>query len=517
MSRLGKYYLTTAIAYPNAQPHLGHVLEIIGTDVQARFRRLIGHEVFFLTGTDEHGQKIPQTAAKQGIHPRELVERHAPQYQELYKKLLVSNDDFIRTTQDRHRLAVQKFWSAAAEGGYIYTGHYEGWYDMREENYITETDMKERGLTSDDPFIRWMKEEAFFFKLSAFQEKIEQLFADHPDFCLPEFRAREMLGSFIRPGLNDLCVSRSSIDWGIPVPGTPGHVVYVWFDALTNYLSGIGYGAENSDWQKWWPCDCHVIGKDILKFHTIIWPAMLMAAGVEPPKQVFGHGFILIDKEKMSKSKGNVIDPCDLIDSYGVETLRYYLMCESNFGSDSEFDTNNIVKRHNDHLANGIGNLLSRSLTLIEKNLAGEIRGASTNETESAEIRNLFESICNDYERAMPAFEYATALNRVFEGQSALDRYINDKKPWAIAKDPARKSELEAVLYTMAEGLRLIASLVYPFLPATAGEIWRRLGLTRAILDVEWPDHRRWGLLPDGARVTKGAPLFPKLEKPAEE
>ncbi|MEN6627659.1 MAG: methionine--tRNA ligase [Candidatus Sumerlaeia bacterium] len=516
MSRLGKYYLTTAISYPNDKPHLGHVLEVVGTDVQARFRRLIGHEVFFLTGTDEHGQKIPQTAAKQGIEPRELVNRHAPQFQELYKKLEISNDDFIRTTQERHHKAVQKFWQAAADNGYIYTGHYEGWYDTREENYITETELKARNQSTDDPFIRWMKEEAFFFKLSAFQDRIEQLFADNPEFCLPDFRAREMLGSFIRPGLNDLCISRSSIDWGIPVPGTPGHVVYVWFDALTNYLSGIGYGSDEG-WTKWWPCDCHVIGKDILKFHTIIWPAMLMAAGIEPPKRVFGHGFMLIDKEKMSKSKGNVVDPYDLIDAYGVETLRFYLMRESNFGNDGEFDVGNLIKRYNDDLANGVGNLLSRSLTLIEKNLGGTIAGASTSAAESAEIRNLFESIVDGYEKAMPAFEYATALAKVFEGQAALDRYINDKKPWAMAKDPAQKEALTGVLYTMAEGLRMIASLICPFLPLTAEEMWRRLGMGRAIMEVEWPDHRKWGLLADGARVTKGAPMFPKLEMPAEE
>lgn len=517
MSRLGKFYLTTAIAYPNGQPHLGHTQEIIGTDVQARFRRMLGHEVFFLTGTDEHGQKIPQTAAKEGIHPSELVGRHVPQFQELYKRLLISNDDFIRTSQERHRVAVQQFWSAASANQYIYMGQYEGWYDTREENYITEADMNARGLTKDDPYVRWMKEEAFFFKLSAFQEKIEKLFGENRAFCVPEFRAREMLGSFIRPGLQDLCISRSSIDWGIPVPGTPGHVVYVWFDALTNYLSGIGYGSDDG-WRKWWPCDCHVIGKDILKFHTIIWPAMLLSADIEPPRQVFGHGFVLdANGEKMSKSKGNVIDPYDLLDRFGVDTIRFYLMRESNFGNDCMCGIDNIVKRHNDELANGIGNLLSRSLTLIEKNLGGEVRGASASGGESAELRNLFESIANDYERTMPAFEYATALGRVFEGQAALDRFINDRKPWAIAKDPARKAELEAVLYTMAEGLRLIASLIYPFMPQTAEEIWRRLGLERAILDVAWPDHRRWGLLADGARVTKGAPLFPKLEKAAQE
>ena len=511
MSRLGKYFITTAISYPNGKPHLGHVLEVVGTDVQARFRRMIGHDVFFLRVTDVHGQKIPQTGEKEGIHPRELVERNAPLFKEIYARLLITNDDFIRTTEPRHHAGVRKIWSEVAARGHIRLGVYEGWYDTREENFITETEMSERGLTADDPFIRRMKEEAYFFKLSAFQGEIERLF--ETDFCQPAFRAREMLGSFVRPGLEDLCISRTSIDWGVPVPDAPGHVVYVWFDALSNYLTGIGYGTDER-WREWWPCDCHVIGKDILKFHTIIWPAMLIAAGIEPPRQVFGHGFILVNKEKMSKSVGNVIDPAELLDIYGAETLRYYLMRESNFGNDGEFTIDNLVQRTNDDLANGIGNLLSRSLTLIEKNLGGTIpegRGGA----ESENFRNLFGGIFDDYERLMGAFEYASALTRVFEGQSALDRYVNEKQPWAMAKDPARRGEMADVLYVLAEGVRCMATLLAPLVPEKSAEIWRRLGLERAIGEYAWADLKQWGLLAGGERVTKGAPLFPKLEKPA--
>ncbi len=516
MSRRGKFYLTTAIFYPNAEPHVGSALEIVGADVQARYRRLVGHDVFFLTGTDEHGQKIPQKAAKLGIHPRELVDRHVPQFQDLFSRLLVTNDDFIRTSQERHHQGVRKLWQDVAAAGHIYAGSYEGWYNTREEAYISETEMKERGFSTDDPLIRWMKEESYFFRLSSFQQQIERLFEERPEFCQPEFRAREMLGSFVRPGLEDLCISRSSIDWGIPVPDAPGHVVYVWFDALTNYLTGIGYG-EGEDWRRWWPADCHVIGKDILKFHTIIWPAMLMAGGVELPRQVFGHGFITVKKEKMSKSLGNIVDPLPWIDFCGPETLRYYLVRESNFANDGDFDPDNLVARHNDDLSNGIGNLLSRSLTLIEKNLGGRVPASPGDDHGAAEIRNLFAAIVEDYERMMPSFEFASALGRIWEGQTALDRYINDRKPWALAKDPARREELAAVLYVVAEGLRLLATLISPVLPLKAQEIWRRLGMERELLSVDWDDHRRWGLLPEGARVEKGEPLFPRLElKPAE-
>ncbi len=512
MGSQGKFFITTAISYPNARPHLGHVFEIVGTDVQARFRRLLGHDVFFLTGTDEHGQKIQNQAVERDVSPEALVDELSGVFRDLYQKLEISNNDFIRTTQARHKAAVHTLWRTVADAGYLYRGHYEGWYNTREESYITELEMKDRGITTDDPYIRRMKEEAYFFKLSEFQQQIERLFAEHPDFCAPNFRAREMMGSFIKPGLEDLCVSRSTIHWGIDVPGDHGNIIYVWFDALTNYLSGIGYGASE-DWKRWWPPDCHVVGKDILKFHTIIWPAMLIAAGLELPRQVFGHGFVLVNKEKMSKSRGNVIDPFDLINDYGAETLRYYLLREANYGGDGEFVEDNLRERYNADLANGIGNLLSRSLTMIEKNAGGTIKTAPCDEADELAIRRKFEEIFADYERAMPAFEFATALARVWEGQTALDRYINEKKPWALAKDPAARDQLDTVLYLLAEGLRMLATLIYPFMPLTAAEIWCRLGLERGHLDVDWPDHKRWGFLADGLRVTKGQPLFPRLDQ----
>lgn len=509
MKTLGKFYITTPIYYTNEKPHLGHVFEVVGIDVQARFRRLIGHDVYFLSGTDEHGQKIQNQAALRGISPQELVDHLAEQFQSLWSQLLISNNDFIRTTQKRHEAGVQKIWREVEKRGFIYQSHYEGWYNTREEAYITETEMKEQGLTSDDPLIKWMKEESYFFKLSAFQKEIEQLFEERPEFCQPDFRAKEMLGSFIKPGLTDLCISRSSISWGIDVPGVPGHVVYVWFDALTNYLSAIGYG-QDENWSQWWPADVHVVGKDILKFHTIIWPAMLMAAGIELPKQVFGHGFVTLGDEKMSKSRGNVIDPVDLIKDYGVEPLRYYLLREINYGGDGAFIEDNLRQRYNADLANGIGNLLARSLTMIEK-AGGTIKVMPCEGADEQAIKAKFAEVFADYERMMPAFDYAQTLAKIWEALTTLDRYINDRKPWALAKDPALRGELETVLYMLAEGLRMLATLIQPFMPQTAETIWQRLGLAGGILDVAWEEHKRWGLMTDGLQVSKGEPLFPRL------
>jgi methionyl-tRNA synthetase len=517
MTTLGKFYITTPIYYTNDKPHLGHVFEVVGIDVQARFRRLLGHSVYFLTGTDEHGQKIQNQAAARGIPPQEFVDRLAEQFQALWARLLVSNDDFIRTTQPRHHAACQELWRRVAARGHIYTGRYEGWYNTRDENYMSDEELKKEGLSKDDPHIKWMQEECFFFRLSSFQKEIEALFA-RPDYCLPEFRAKEMSGSFIRPGLKDVSISRSTIDWGIPVPDAPGHVMYVWFDALSNYISAIGYGRGDA-WREWWPADghvVHVVGKDILKFHTILWPAMLIAGGVPPPSQVFGHGFITLGDEKMSKSRGNVIDPVDLIDDYGVEPLRYYLLREVSYGGDGAFVEENLRARYTADLANGLGNLFSRSVAMIEKNSGGEVRIARSDGAEEGAIVARFAEIFDAYEKLMTSFDFAQALARVWEGVATLDRYINEKKPWTLAKDAGRRQELATVLYVLAEGLRMLGSLVQPFMPETAAEIWRRLGLTRTHLEIDWAAHRRWGLLTNGLRVTKGAPLFPRLEnKPA--
>ncbi len=516
MAKRGRFYITTPIYYTNDKAHLGHVFEVIGIDVQARFRRLIGHDVHLVSGTDEHGQKIQNQAAAKGISPRELVDGLAEQFITLWKKIEISNDDFIRTTEPRQHAGVEKFWRDVAAKGWIYRGKYEGWYNTRDEAYYTEKELAEAGLTKDDPYIKWTSEPVFYFKLSAFQKEIERLYAERPDFIQPSHHSAQMLNSFIKPGLSDLCISRSTISWGIPVPDAPGEVVYVWFDALVNYLSAIGFGRDEA-WRQWWPADVHVVGKDILKFHTIIWPAMLMAAGLELPKQVYGHGFITLrdagsqEEIKMSKSRGNIIDPNDLIADYGVSALRYHLLREFNYGGDGAFIEANMKTRYNADLANGLGNLVSRSLNMIEKSQDGKIVVAPTDGAEEqaviARIREAFDA----FEDLLPKFEYSRALTKIWEAATALDKYIDTQKPWALAKDPAQKERLASVLYTLAEGIRCLASLLYPFIPSTAEEIWRRLGMEQSLLQADWSDHRRWGLLPSGIRAQKGTSLFPRL------
>lgn len=531
MSRLGKFYITTPIYYTNDKAHLGHVFEVIGIDAQARFRRMLGHDVRFLSGTDEHGQKIQNQAASRGVSPQAFVDDLAERFKALWSRLGISNDDFIRTSEPRHHRGVHRMWREVASkaGDLIYRGAYEGWYDSRNEAFLGEKDKREnedrreqQGLPREDPYVKWTKEPCFFFRLSAYQKEIERLFEERPDFIAPDHHRAQMLNSFVKPGLADLCISRSTISWGIPVPdlpaGAPAEVVYVWFDALTNYLSAIGYGT-NDEWTEWWPADVHVVGKDILKFHTIIWPAMLMAAGIELPKQVYGHGFITLrdagsqQDKKMSKSEGNIVDPEDLVARYGVSAVRYHLMREFNYGGDGAFIEENLRARFNADLANGLGNLVSRTLTLVEKSLGGELpRDVSLEGAGERAVVETVDAAFRDYVELMPRFDYARALTRAWEAQAALDRYINDEKPWALAKDPSQADRLARVLGVAADGIRALSVMAWPFMPETCEEIRRRIGLEPSPLATPWEDHLLWGTL-GGRRASKGESLFPRLEK----
>ncbi|MBN1478506.1 methionine--tRNA ligase, partial [Candidatus Sumerlaeota bacterium] len=356
---MAKFFITTAIHYVNGPPHIGHVYETVGADVLARYRRLRGDDVFFLTGTDEHGMKIARTAEREGVTAKALADRNSLAFQRAFGRLLISNDDFIRTTDRRHQRAVQTFWEKVHAHGDIQMGKYEGWYCIQDENFVTEKEAREiQADPESGKTVEWQSEDAMFFSLSSYQHWAEQLFADRPDFLAPEVRRNEMLNSYLRPGLRDICVSRTSLDWGIPVPDVEGHVIYVWFDALLNYISAIGYGADEEKFAKWWPADVHVIGKDITKFHTVLWPAMLHAAGIAPPRHVFAHGFLQMGGRKMGKSTGNVVDPMEIVEHYGPEALRYGLLRENDFGGDGNYDPEGIHTRYHSDLANGLGNLV---------------------------------------------------------------------------------------------------------------------------------------------------------------
>ncbi|MGB3810995.1 MAG: methionine--tRNA ligase [Parvibaculum sp.] len=511
------FYITTAISYPNGAPHIGHAYELISTDVIARFKRLDGYDVHFLTGVDDHGQKMVQTAKARGITAQELADEMAPKFHAMAERLNASNDDFIRTIEPRHERACQHLWESIAKnegekGPDIYLGAYSGWYSVRDEAFYGEDELtvSENGekLAPTGTPVEWMEDETYFFRLSAYQDKILKLYEDHPDFIQPASRRNEVM-AFVKRGLTDLSISRSrtKLDWGVGVPGDPRHVMYVWFDALTNYLTAVGYPDTDSEmFKRYWPADAHIIGKDIVRFHAIIWPAMLMAANIPLPKRVFGHGFLYNRGEKMSKSVGNVIDPFTITDTYGVDPIRYFFCREVPYGADGTYSHETVVNRVNADLANDLGNLAQRSLSMIAKNCDAQVplHGALTKEDEA--LLHSASSLLSTVREQMTRFEIHNYLASVFEVVSDANRYFASQEPWALKKtDPAR---MATVLYVTIEVVRYAAILLQPVVPTSAAKLLDMLSVPA--------DERRFEHL-DGTPLKPGTPLpapqgvFPRL------
>lgn len=495
-----KFYITTAISYPNGKPHIGHAYEMIATDAIARFQRLDGRDVFFLTGTDEHGIKMVQTARKEGLTSRELADRNSAEFKRMAAALDISNDNFIRTTEERHYAASQALWKAMAANGDIYKGGYAGWYSVRDEAYYDEdeTEVRDDGIRygAQGTPVEWVEEESYFFRLSAYGEKLLELYEKQPGFIAPPERRNEVM-AFVKSGLKDLSISRSTFDWGVPVPGDPKHVMYVWVDALTNYITGVGYPDPAAALWHNWPADVHVIGKDIVRFHAIYWPAFLMSAGIELPRRVFGHGFVFNRGEKMSKSVGNVIDPFALAEHYGLDQMRYFLLREIPFGQDGNYSHEAIVNRTNADLANGIGNLAQRSLSMIAKNCGGQVPSNAALADEDRELLAQATAALGQGRSAMSEQAIHHALSAVIAVVGEADRYFDRQAPWALRKtDPAR---MEAVLWTTAELVRRVAILLQPYVPGSADKLLDLLASPQ--------DRRQFAHISDDHALAPGTPL----------
>ncbi|MFL5826076.1 MAG: methionine--tRNA ligase [Thermoleophilaceae bacterium] len=501
------FYVTTPIYYVNAQPHLGHAYSTIAADVLARHMRQRGEDVFFLTGTDEHGEPVALAAEKLGVSPRDLADQNSVRFRDLVAAVNATNDFFIRTSDPQHEAKVQEVVQQIHDNGYVYAGHYEGWYCPRCADFKTDAELID-GNKCPIHLIELEREveDNWFFKLSAFQEPLERLYAEHPDFVLPDVRFNEAL-SFIKMGLNDISLSRARISWGVPVPWDASQVIYVWIDALLNYYTALSYAREGEDLtERFWPATVHVIGKDILKFHAVIWPAMLMAAGLEVPERVFIHGYLLMDEHKMSKSLGNVIDPFGVIDMYGVDALRFYVLREVAFGQDGNVSTAGFESRYTSELANEYGNLASRILAMIGRYRDGVVPEAETDPALAPDLAGIAERVCERFDRQ----DVSGALDEIWQAVRRLNRYVQDEQPWQLSKDDAQARRLDQVLYSLAEGLRVVSVLVHPVIPDSAQKLLEALGRDDLSLD-----SARFGAVPGGAKVGELAPLFPRVEQRA--
>jgi methionyl-tRNA synthetase len=510
MAESRPYYITTAISYPNDVPHIGHAYEAIATDAFARFRRLQGMDVFFLTGTDEHGVKMLQTAKKQGITPAELADRNTPRFRAMVETLNCSNDDFVSTREERHKRACEKLWRRMQQNGDIYLSTYAGWYSVRDEAYYDESELKENAggekLSPQGTPVEWVEEESYFFRLSAYQDKLLDYYEAHAEFIGPETRANEVK-SFVRGGLQDLSISRTTFDWGIPVPGDPKHIMYVWVDALTNYLTGVEFPDEESAaFKRYWPADVHIIGKDIIRFHAVYWPAFLMSAGVALPKRVFGHGFLYNRGEKMSKSVGNVVDPFVLASDYGVDQLRYFLLREVPFGQDGNYSRDGIVQRINADLANDLGNLAQRSLSMIAKNCAGVVPAPGEFTEADKAILAAADGQLPRVTQAIDDFAIHRALEIVWAVIADANRYFAGEEPWAHKKSNPKR--METILYVAAEVLRQIAILVQPVMPGSAARLLDQLGVPQDVRD--FAHLGPVGRLEPGTKLPQPTAVFPR-------
>jgi len=514
------FYITTAISYPNGKPHIGHAYEAIAADVIARFQRQLGRDVRFQTGTDEHGLKMAQKARDLGITPLQLADEMSSYFIAMCDGLSVSYDVFMRTSEQRHHAASQELWRRMEANGDLYLDRYEGWYSVRDEAYYDESELTtgEGGekLSPQGTPVEWTVEESWFFRLSNYAERLLALYNEQPDFIRPESRRNEIM-RFVEGGLRDLSVSRTSFDWGVKVPGSDNHVMYVWVDALTNYLTGLGFPDENDDFAKYWPANLHLIGKDITRFHTIYWPAFLWSAGIELPRHVFSHGFLLNRGQKESKSLGNVTDPMALAEQYGVDTLRYFLMREVAFGQDGSYSPEAIVTRANAELANSFGNLAQRSLSMIFKNLDGRLAEFNPSDADAKLIGDVYVACCVELPRAFENLEFSVGIDAWMRAVYACNQYVDDQAPWTLKKtDPAR---MQVVLLTLFEAVRYLAIAIRPVVPASADKLLDQLGIAADARDFAALGNTEWfaQLVASGFTVAQPVGVFPRLELPAED
>lgn len=504
------YYITTAIAYASRKPHIGNTYEVVFTDAVARYKRMQGYDVFFLTGTDEHGVKIEELAKSEGITPKEHVDKVVGEIQDICKLMHISYDGFIRTTDPRHEEVVQKIFKKLYDQGDIYKSEYEGLYCTPCESFWTPSQLVDGKCPDCGREVQSAKEEAYFLRLSKYQQWLEDYIETHPDFIVPEGKKKEMMNNFIKPGLQDLCVSRTTFQWGIPVTFDPKHVIYVWIDALSNYITAMGYDPDGSSdqFKKYWPCDCHVIGKDIMRFHSIYWPVMLHALGLELPRQLFGHNWILFGEDKMSKSRGNVIYASDVVDAFGVDAARYYLLSEMPYGSDGSITYESLIERFNTDLANTLGNLVNRTIAMAQKYFGGVIQPVDAAEPVDADLRATALKTVEEVDRLMNQYRMADTLDAVISLARRSNKYIDETMPWVLAKDEAQKPRLGAVLYNLLESIRFLAVLLQPFMPETAEKIFDQLNTDCK----DYASLSAFGGLHAGDKVGEPVPLFGRID-----